>query len=173
MEIIPATIHFYSLMCLVGFAVIRGSAFPLTLTIAYAAFFYITIPEDIELLHQILISATLTSVLCTFTLNFGYQAKHSAWFCVCMIIGIMNLMLMLIFSNFDGMTYFIGQVLTASITFYLHIAEFLILLGMIHGSGGDRVIKKLGRWCMASLSIFTPSLRAIPSHIWESRDQQR
>ena len=170
MEIIPATIHFYSLMCLVGFAVIRGSAVPLALTTAYAAFFYITIPDDIELIHQILISATLTSILCTFTLNFGYQAKHAAWFCVCMIFGIMNLMLMLIFSNFQESTYFIGQVITASLAFYLHVAEFLILLGMIHGTGGDRVIKKLGRWCMASLSIFTPSLRAIPSYIWESRD---
>lgn len=168
MEIIPASIHLWALSFLAIFAVFRSSAFPLALVVMYTAFFcIIREAQTLEFIEQLVIAATLTGALSTITMTIGRNVKHSAWFCLAMLCGILNLLLMFSMSGFSGMPYFIAQLATATFTYCLHIAEFLIMAGMINGTRHDRIIEKCGRWFVDSLSVFKPSARTLPAYIWQ------
>ena len=135
MEIIPASIHLWALSLLTALAVFRSSAFPLTLVVMYTAFFcIIKEAESFDFISQLVIAATLTSMLSTITMTYGRKAKYATWFCLCMVGGILNILLMFSLSTLDGIVYFIAQIFTATFAYCLHIAEFLIMIGMTNGT---------------------------------------
>ncbi len=173
MEIIPYSFHLPLLLGLVGYAVYRGSVFPLALTATYTAFFHITYEfESITFLQQIIIQSTLASMLLTVATTFGQDVRYASRFSLCMLIGILNLIVMYSTRNLENGYYLTAQIFTASITYTLNLFEFYFMYRMIHDSRGDRVSKKLYNWFVSSLSVFNPNKRAIPFYYWQAKGER-
>lgn len=171
MEIIPYSIHLPALICLVLFAAYRPSSFPLVITLMYAAFFHITsLFESYSVIHQIIIQSTLASMLLTVCITCGENVRYASRFCLCLFLGIINVMLMYSTRNLENGYYIASQVSTASFTFLLNIAEFYCLLRMSHGARGNRIDTVIIDWCLSSGRNLIPSKKAIQIHYFKTKD---
>ena len=173
MEIIPYSVHLPALIGLVLYAVIRPSLFPLVLTGAYVAFFHITfLFESTDLIGQIIIQSTLTSMLISITITCGKEVRYASRFSLCMLLGILNLFLINSTSGLEDGYYLAAQVSTAGLTYTLNIFEYYFLLRMIHDARGNRIDKIITDWCLASLRNFKPSNSAIPFHNQQTESER-
>ena len=172
MDIIPYSLHLPALICLVLFAVYRPSPFPLVLTVTYTAFFHLThLFEPNGFIQIIIIQSTLASMLLSIGITFGENVRYASRFCLCMLLGILNLILMYSTHNLQNGYFVAAQVFTASLTYTLSIFEFYFLLRMNHDARGARIDTVITNWCLSGLSVFKPSEKSIPLHYWEAKGE--
>ena len=168
-------LHCLTIVGLVAFAALRGSSFPLKLTMLYAAFFYTS--TLIEYLNatpelQIVSGFIFASILCNICLR-SKRRLYIDLFCLLMVFAILNYILLYFsYIALSGDAYELAAHLYTVAHVLLSIFDIVILIGVANGSGSDRVYNGLGSFISNGLSSMFARMEAPKTYHWPTRSTQ-
>ena len=169
--VIPFPIHMTALVVLCVFAALRGSSFPLKLTVLYAALFFLTgyAQEDsYSIEHQIKFSALCSFVICEYVRR-SPSIRFKKRFCATMILSMTFYVLMYLLKDLEQEAYLAAQFITSSLTVALSTVEFLLLVAINGTNRSDPLFTKIGRYFIYGWDGFRPDYKALPDSLWAER----
>ena len=168
--VIPFPLHMAALVGLCVFAALRGSSFPLKLTVLYAALFFLTgyAQEDNYLIeNQIKFSALCAFALCEYARR-GPSIRFIKRFRAIMILSIGSSILMYSLKDLTEDAYLIAQLITSVLTIVFSTTEFLLLVAINGTNRSDPIYTKLGRLLIHGWNGFRPDYQAVPAVFWQA-----